>query len=83
MSPWSDTHYTIHLAFITIKGHLESGVCDRLSINMSIWYSLCLDMVQVAMSVNYMSVASDSPERHNLTANGKFPHAFVYVASHF
>lgn len=62
MFPWSDTHYTIHLAFVTFKGHLESGVCDRLNINMSIWYSLCLDTVQVAMSVNYMDVASDSPE---------------------
>lgn len=80
MFPWSDTHYTIHLAFVTFKGYLESGVCDRLSINMSIWYSLCLDIVQVAMSVNYMGVASDSPERHNLTANGKFQYAFVYVA---
>lgn len=32
------------------------------------------------MSVNYMGVASDSPERHTLMANGKIPYTFVYVA---
>lgn len=46
------THYTTHLEFITFKGHLESGVCDKLGINMPIWYSLCLETVRVAMSVN-------------------------------